>query len=138
MTVRPSTRRKAFDLALFLDPEIDRRPIQLTLSDLRSMCLTARSIGWRNALPRLGLRTIVGRLRAMRLGALTVEDVSEGLLPTLDTPGMPQRLRDTIVDVAVRSGVVSYRDLLQSPHAEVRMAAILASVTDQFRRRDDQ
>ena len=127
MTVRPSTRRRAFDLALFLDPEIDRRPIQLTLSHLRSMCLTARSIGWRNALPRLGLRTIVGRLRAMRLDSLTAEDVSEDLLPMLDTPDMPQRLRDTIVDVAVRSGVVSRSVLLASPHAEVRMAAMLAS-----------
>lgn len=130
MTVRLSTRHRAFDLALFLDPEIDRRPIQLTLSDLRSMCLTARSVGWRNALPRLGLRTIIGRLRAMCLGALTEEDVAQGLLPMLDTPDMPQRLRDTIVDVAVRSGVVSRSDLLESPHAEVRMRAMLASAME--------
>lgn len=130
MTVRSSTRRRAFDLALFLDPEIDRRPIQLTLSHLRSMCLTARGVGWRNALPRLGLRTIIGRLRAMRLDALTVEDVAEGLLPMLDTPDMPQRLRDTIVDVAMRSRVVPNDDLLQSPHAEVRMAALLASAAE--------
>lgn len=130
MTVRPSTRHRTFDLALFLDPEIDRRPIQLTLSDLRSMCLTARSVGWRNALPRLGLRTIIGRLRAMRLGALTEEDVAQGLLPMLDTPDMPQRLRDTIVDVVVRSGVVSHSDLLESPHTEVRVAAMLATAME--------
>lgn len=125
MSTQGPKRRKRFELARFLDPDIDVRPIRLIIGDLHALCASARSVGWRLAMPRLGLRTFVSRLRALRLEALTAADVSEGLLPLLDTPDMPKRLRDAIADVAVRSHAVPVTDLLQSPHAEVRMAAIL-------------
>lgn len=94
--------------------------------EIRRLHETVESLRWAwPLLPQEAARRIASRIAALSLRELTRPDLLDGLLPLLTNDVAPPAVvRAAIIDLTLRSGLLSRDELLAQPDHELRLATL--------------